>query len=71
MNLWKGYYHILNLQADIKINHGKFIWKLINKQHPECMQSNYHTNTNSAMNRLENNQNLLYHFTEQTLVSPL
>ena len=38
------YYKILLLEANIKLNQGKFIWKLTQNQHPDCIQAIYHTN---------------------------
>ena len=38
------YYKILPLEANIKLNQGKFIWKLTQNQHPDCIQAIYRTN---------------------------
>ena len=37
-------YKILPLEANIKLNQGKFIWKLTQNQHPDCIQAIYRTN---------------------------
>ena len=38
------YYKILPLEANIKLNQGKFIWKLTQNQHRDCIQAIYRTN---------------------------
>lgn len=41
------YYSLLNLEHMIKINKGKFMWKLVNKEQPECIQMKYHVEINT------------------------
>ena len=38
------YYKILPLESKIKLNQGRFIWKLTQNQHPDCIQAIYRTN---------------------------
>ena len=45
-------YKILPLEPNIKLNQGKFIWKLTHNQHPDCMQAIYHTNSSTAINNI-------------------
>ena len=41
------YYSLLNLEHMIKINKGNFMWKLVNKEPPECIQMKYHVEINT------------------------
>ena len=64
------YYKILPLEANIKLNQGKFIWKLTQNQHPDCiMEAIYHTNSNTAKNNKEGNNGLFYPLLELNIVS--
>ena len=56
------YYKILPLEANIKLNQGKFIWKLTQNQHPDCIQAIYHTNSSTAINNKGNNRFILASF---------
>ena len=47
------YFELLNLQKLIKHNHGKFMWKLVNNLHPECIQSKYKLTQSSAINKTD------------------
>ena len=47
------YYKILPLEANTKLNQGKFIWKLTQNQHPDCIQAIYHTNSSTAIKNNE------------------
>ena len=45
------YYGLLNLENMIKINKGKFVWKLVNKEQPECIQMKYHLSEINTLNK--------------------
>ena len=45
------YCGLFNLENMIKINKGKFMWKLVNKEQPECIQMNYHLRGINALNK--------------------
>ena len=53
------YYKILPLEANIKLNQGKFIWKLTHNQHPDCIQDIFHTNSSTAINNNEDNNRFI------------
>ena len=44
-------YGLLNLENMIKINQGEFMWKLVNKEQPECIQMMYHPREINALNK--------------------
>ena len=52
-------YKILPLEANIKLDKGKFLWKLTQNQHPDCIQVIYHTNSSTAINSKESNNRLI------------
>ena len=54
------YYKILPLEANIKLNQGKFIWKLTQNQNPDCIQAIYHTNLSTAINNKEGNNRFYF-----------
>ena len=64
--------YYIPLEANIiKLSQGKFIWKLTQNQHPQCIQAIYHTNLSTAINNKEgNNIGLFYHLLE-LLAEPL
>ena len=45
------YYGLLNLEKMIKINKGKLMWKLVNKEQPECIQVKYYHQEISTLNK--------------------
>ena len=45
------YCGLFNLENMIKINKGKFMWKLVNKEQPECIQMKYHLWEINALNK--------------------
>ena len=47
------YYKISPLEANIKLNQGKFIWKLTQNQHPDYIKAIYHTKSSTAINNNE------------------
>ena len=49
------YYHL----KQTKLNQGKFIWKLTQNQHPDCIQSIYYTNSSTAINNIEDNNGFI------------
>ena len=53
------YYKILPLEANIKLNQRKFIWKLTQNQHPDCIHDIFHTNSTTAINNNENNNGFI------------
>ena len=53
------YYKILPLEANIKLNQGKFIWKLTQNQHPDCIQAIYQTNSSTAINNKKGNNRFI------------
>ena len=53
------YYKILPLEANIKLNQGKFIWKLAHNLHPDCIQDIFHTNSSTAINNNEDNNRFI------------
>ena len=53
------YYKILPLESKIKLNQGRFIWKLTQNQHPDCIQAIYYTNPSTAMNKNEDNNRFI------------
>ena len=53
------YYKILPLEANIKLNQGKFIWKLTHNLHPDCIQDIFHTNSITAINNNEDNNRFI------------
>ena len=53
------YYKILPLEANIKLNQGKFIWKLTHNLHPDCIQDIFHTNSSTAINNNEDNNRFI------------
>ena len=44
---------MLPLEANVKLNQGKFISKLTQNQHKDCIQAVYHTNSSTAINNNE------------------
>ena len=55
-------YKILPLEANIKLNQGKFMWKLTQNQHQDCIQAIYHTNSSTAINNEDSNRFILPSF---------
>ena len=53
------YYKILPIEANIKLNHGKFIWKLTRNLHPDFIQDIFHTNSSTAINNNEENNRFI------------
>ena len=53
------YYKILPLEANIKLNQGKCIWKLTQNQHPDCIQAIYQTNSSTAINNKKDNNRFI------------
>ena len=53
------YYKILPLELNIKLKQGKFIWKLTQNQHPDCIQAIYHTNSSTAINNNKGNNRFI------------
>ena len=53
------YYKKLPLEANLKLNQGKFIWKLTHNQHPHCTQAIYHTNSITTINNNEDNNRFI------------
>ena len=49
------YYKILPLKVKIKLNQGKFIWKLTQNLHLDYIQAIYHINSSTVINNKENN----------------
>ena len=41
------------LENLIKINQGKLMWKLVNKEQPKCVQIKYHLQEINALNENE------------------
>ena len=57
------YYKMLPLETNIKLNQGKFIWKLTQNHHPDFIQDIYHTNASRAINTsYDNNRFILPSF---------
>ena len=52
-------YKILPLEANIKLNQGKFIWKLTQNQHLHCIQAIYHANSSTAISNNEGNNRFI------------
>ena len=46
------YYSLLPSGCIVKLNKGKFMWKLVQKLHPDCIQSLYHTTTSTDINNM-------------------
>ena len=63
-------YKIIPLEANIKLNQGKCIWKLTHNQHPNCIQDIFHCNSSTAINNNEDNKGLFYHLLELILEEP-
>ena len=42
-----------------KLNQGRFIWKLTQKQHPDCIQAIYYINSSTSMNKNEDNNRFI------------
>ena len=53
------YNKILPLEANIKLNQEKFIWKLTHNQHTECIQDIFHINSSTAINNNEVNNRFI------------
>ena len=53
------YCKILLLEPNIKLNQGKFIWKLTHNLHPDCIQDIFHTNSSTAINNNEDNNRFI------------
>ena len=61
------YYKILPLEATIKLNLGKFIWKLTHNLHPDRIQDIFHTDSSTAIsNNQDNNRFILPSFRTNT-----
>ena len=50
---------MLPLEANVKLNQGKFISKLTQNQHKDCIQAVYHTNSSTAINNNEGNNRFI------------
>ena len=53
------YYKKLPLEANIKLNQGKFMWKLTQNQHRDCIQAIYHTNSSTVINNNEDSNRFI------------
>ena len=53
------YNKLLPLEANIKLNQGKFIWKLTQNQHPDCIQAICCTNSSTAWSNNEGNNRFI------------
>ena len=53
------YKKILPLEANIKLNQEKFIWKLTHNQHTDCIQDIFHINSSTAINNNEVNNRFI------------
>ena len=56
-----NYYGLLNLENMIKINQGKFTWKLVNKEQPECIQMKYHPQEINTLNKNKDSCRYIFH----------
>ena len=54
------YYKLLPFEANVKLNQGKFIWKLTQNQHPDCIEAIYHTHSDTAINNNEGNNRFIF-----------
>ena len=53
------YCKILLLEPNIKLNQGKFIWKLTHNFQPDCIQDIFHTNSSKAVKNNEDNNRFI------------
>ena len=57
------YYGLLNFENMIKINQGKLMWKLVNKEEPECSRMKNHLQEIYSLNKnKDENRYILSHF---------
>ena len=52
-------YKILPLEANMKLNQGKFMWKLTHNQRLDCIQDSFHTNSSTAINNNEDSNRFI------------
>ena len=60
------YYGLLNLENMIKINKGKFMWILVNKEQPECIQMKHHLCEINALIKIKTKTDICSHISGPT-----